>query len=170
MLSEKAGIFVRQACFWFGISSLASPLFSQSMRLSTTTGSQGQQVSVDLYLTSPRGVEQPSTLQWETAIPIAQLSLVDENLPLGPVAQAAGKVVSCRVKTRTATVQTSICILYGGREPIRDGVVAILKLRIAPDALPGPARIRIDQGLAVLKDLERIPMKPSETIVKIGRK
>jgi len=48
--------------------------------------------------------------------------------------------------------------------------VAVLRLKIAPDAGPGPARIRIDQGLAVLKDLNRVPMNPAETVVKIRRK
>ena len=145
-------------------------LFGQSLRLSSAAAAPAEQVSVNVYLNSPRGREQPSALQWETTLPIAQLSLVGENPPPGAAAEAAGKSVSCQVKTKTAATETSICILYGGREPIRNGVVAVLRLKIAPDAGPGPARVRIDQGLAVLKDLKKIPMNPAETVVKIRRK
>jgi len=159
--------------FWFVWAFLAFPslaLFGQSLRLSPEAGSPGEQVSVNLYLTSPHGQEQPSTLQWEISIPMAQLGLLDESPAPGPTAQAVGKSVSCRVKTTTATTQTSICILYGGREPIHDGVVAVLRLKIAPDARLGSARVRIDQGLAVLKDLTKIAIKPTDGVGKLRQK
>src|SRR6266436_5902083 len=144
-----------RACLWLASSCLAFPplaLFGQSLHLSPTRASPGMQVSINVSLTSPGGKEPPSALQWETTIPIALMGFVDENLSPGPEAQAAGKSVSCRVRSKTATTQTSTCILYGGREPIRNGLVAVLRLKISPDASPGSARIRIDQAIAVLKD------------------
>ena len=124
---------------------------------------------MSISLRSPRGQEQPSTLQWDLTIP-AQLSLIDDKLQLGPEAKAASKSVTCRVKTKTDTAQTSICLVFGGREPVHDGVLAVLRLKISLDAKPGPAQIRIDEAVAVLKDLKRIPMGPVETVVRIREK
>jgi hypothetical protein len=145
-------------------------LFAQSLRLSFASGAPAEQVSVHLYLTSPHGQEPPSTLQWEVAFPIAQLTLVDQNPSLGPSAQAAGKSVSCRVRNTTATSQTSVCILFGGREPIHDGEIAVFNFKVAADARPGVARVRIHQGLAVRKDLQKTSMEPVEALVRIRRK
>ena len=119
---------------------------------------------------SPPGKE-PSALQWETTIPSAQLSFLDESMAAGPAAQTAGKSVNCAVKTtKTADSQTSLCILYGGREPVHDGVVAVLRLKILREATPGIALVRVDQALAVSKDLKRFPLDPKETAVKIRPK
>jgi hypothetical protein len=152
----------------FAVPSLA--LFAQSLRLSFASGAPAEQVSVQLYLTSPHGQEPPSTLQWEIAVPIPQLTLVDQNPSLGPSAQAAGKSVSCRVRNTTATSQTSVCILFGGREPIHDGAIVVFNFKVAADARPGVARVRIDHGLAVRKDLQKTAMAPVEALVRIRRK
>ena len=141
-------------------------LFAQTLKLAPAAGSPGQQVSVNISLTSPRGQEPPSTLQWDLTIPAGQLALVDDNPQPGPEAKAAGKSITCRAKTR----ETYTCLVYGGREPIHDGVIAILQLRIAPEAKPGSARIRTDQALAVTKDLKRTPMPAAESVVTIRRK
>src|SRR6185369_4038188 len=99
--------------------------------------------------------QRPSILQWETTIPTAQLSFLEESVAPGPVAQATGKVVSCSVKAKTANHQTSACILYGGLEPILDGVVAVLRLKILQEATPKTASVHVDSALAVSKDLKR---------------
>ncbi len=109
-------------------------------------------------------------MQWELTIPTNQLAPADNNPQPGPQAKAAGKSVACQVKTKTGDAQTYTCLVYGGREPIRDGVVAILRLKIAADARPGSARIRIDQALAVSKDLKRTPVPPAEGVVTIRPK
>jgi hypothetical protein len=85
-------------------------------------------------------------------------------------ARTAGKTLSCREKSRSAERVTYTCLMFGGREPIPDGVIAVLRLKIAPTAPPRPVRIRIDQAIAVLKDATRIEIKPAETLVRIGRK
>ncbi|MGA1994466.1 MAG: hypothetical protein ABSH45_01695 [Bryobacteraceae bacterium] len=124
-------------------------------------------MAVEISLQSPVGKE-PSALQWEAAIPRPQLSFLDQIASAGQAAQAAGKSVSCAVKTKTSAVHTAVCILYGGREAIHNGVVAVLRLRVAPDAQPGPSRITIDHGLAVYKDLRQVSLDAAETIVKVN--
>ena len=141
-------------------------LFGQALHLSSATASPGERVTIEISFKSPRGTE-PSALQWETTIPSAQLAFLDDSMTAGPAAQAAGKSVNCAVKTKTGEAHTSVCILYGGQDSIHDGVVAILRLKIPPDARPGTARIRVDQGLAVSKDLKRYPLDPAESVVKV---
>jgi hypothetical protein len=129
-----------------------------------------QQVSIDLTLISRPGQELPSTLQWEITTSTDQLTLIAEKPIPGPAAQTAGKSVSCRVTSKSGSTETSACMLYGGREPIPNGVVAVMRLSVAPDAQPGRSRIRLDKGLAVMKDLKKIPLKTAETVVTIRRK
>lgn len=141
-------------------------LLGQTLHLSSAAASPGEHVSVELSFKSPRG-EEPSALQWETTLPPALLNFLDESLPPGPTAKAAGKAVNCAVKTKTAEVHTMSCILYGGQEPIQDGVIAVLRLAIPLGARPGVARIRVDQGLAVSKNLKKTPLDAVESVVTI---
>ena len=126
-------------------------------------------MTIETSFQSPSGKE-PSALQWEATIPATQLDFVDQNLGPGPAAQAAGKSVSCAQKTPSNEARTSVCILYGGQESIHDGVVALLRLNISREAKPGTARIRVDHGLAVSKDLKKVLLDPVETVVKIRAK
>jgi hypothetical protein len=152
----------------------AAALFSQpaswgqALQLSPASASPGERVAIQLSLKSPGGQE-PSALQWDATVELARLSPFEENAP-GPAAQAAGKSLGCALKTKTPKDYTSVCILYGGTNPVRNGVIAILYLQIAPDAQPGSCRIRIDHGLAVLKDLKRVPLDPVETVLTVREK
>jgi hypothetical protein len=141
----------------------------QSLGLSSAAASQGGRVAIELSLKSPAGKE-PAALQWETSVPTAKLSLMDENLLVGPAAQEADKSLSCSVTKKTVEAYTSVCILAGGQKPIQNGVVALLRLRILPKATPGTARIRVVGGTAVSSNLKSIPIAPTETMVVIRAK
>ena len=125
---------------------------------------------MNIVLAVARGREQPSTLQWELTIPVDQLSLIDNNPEAGPEAKTAGKSVACSVQKKSDASQTSVCLVYGGREAIHDGVIATLHLKIADEAKPGSARILIDQAFAVTKDLKRTPMPAAGGAVTIRKK
>jgi len=157
-------------CLWMASTWLAlwpAGLSAQSLRLSSPPVHAGREVSLNLSLTSPRGKEPPSALQWDIKVPARVIEMPAEN---PAEARAAGKTLSCREKSRTADTLTYTCLMFGGREPIADGVVAVLRLKIASAAASKPARIRIDQAIAVLKDATRIEMKPVETLLRISRK
>ena len=157
---------------------LISPFFlfapraalGQTLHLSSPSGYSGEHVVIEISIKSPGAKEPPSTLQWEATISSAQLNFLDEGALTGPAAQSAGKSVSCALKTKTDEAQTSICILYGGQEPIRDGVIALLQLAISPGAKSGDARVRLDHGLAVSKNLTKVELPPAETHVRIRAK
>jgi hypothetical protein len=145
-----------------------APAFAQSLKLSRPSGRPGEPVVIEFSLKSPAGRE-PSALQWQIIIPSDQLTPLEEDI-LGAAARAAGKTMSCAVKEKTTAGYTSVCLLYGGQERIRNGVVAILRLRLSPDAKPGSLRIRVVEPVAVLPDAKRIPMDPVETVVTIHPK
>jgi hypothetical protein len=146
------------------------PIFGQSLRLSSATATQGERITLAISLRSPHGQE-PTALQWEASIPADQLSFVDEQLPLGPAAQAAGKFVACAVKllrAATGDTYTSKCILAGGLEPVQDGQVAVLRLQVSPKA-SGSVEIAV-KGMAVFKDLKQVPLNTINTVVVVHAK
>jgi len=143
-------------------------LFGQSLRLSSASASRGDQVAIELSLESPAGKESLA-LQWDTKVPIAQVSLLNDKILVGPTAQEVGKSLNCAVKEKTAETYTSRCILAGGHSPISNGAIAILRLEISRNARIGSARIRVEQGIAVSKDLKQVPLDAVETVVAIRR-
>jgi hypothetical protein len=141
---------------------------AQSLQLSHPTGRPGEPVAIEFSLKSPAGRE-PSALQWERIVPTDPLTPLEEDI-LGSAARTAGKTLSCAVKEKSAGSYTSVCLMYGGQERIRNGVVAILRLRLSPEAKPGTFRVRIVEPVAVLPDAKRIPMAPVETVVTVRLK
>ena len=153
------------ACHSLGCShSPADPV----LRLSTASAARGEQVAIEVSLESPAGKE-PLGVQWETKLPSAQVGLVDDKVLIGSAAQQAGKALSCVLKQKNAADYILRCILVGGQQPIPNGTLALLRLRISPKAQTGPARIRLEQGLAVSKDLKNLPLGPVETTVRIQK-
>src|SRR2546425_3124994 len=89
-----AQVFSKSLNIWYFWLTCHCVMFSQaagqSLRLSSAAGSPGGRVAIELSLESPAGKE-PAALQWETSVPAAKLSLMDENPLAGPAAQKAGK-------------------------------------------------------------------------------
>lgn len=148
-------------------------LFAQTLQLSSAPASvaPGDRFTIDVSLSSPDGAD-VSALQWDITAPPTLLRFLPQEATTGAAVHAAGKSVNCAPKASgdSASGSTSICMLYGGRESIPNGVVARLVFHVSPDAAPGPARIRVSQGLAVSKDLKRIPLKDAEIDVRIQPK
>jgi hypothetical protein len=142
-------------------------LSAQTLQLSAAAASRGANVEIKISLKSPPG-KGPAAVQWEAIIPAAQLSLSD--VAIGPAAREAGKSVSCAVKGRTESTLTSVCILAGGRQELPSGPIALLRLRVSPQASLGAARIRVERAIAVSKDATEVPMKPVETVVSVRAK
>ena len=148
---------------------LATPfVYAQNLRLTPTEGAPGDNVNIAISLKSPKGQE-PSTLQWEITIPLDKVGPLQET-STAAAAQAEGKSLICSVKSKTTEVYTTVCILAGGQQPIRNGAVAIFHLTLSPNAPPGQFRIRLDEAIAVYKDLRRKAMEPTETTVTVRKK
>ena len=144
-------------------------LLAQTLNMPPVTAKPGEQVAIEISFKSPPAQE-ISALQWDTSIPSSQLRFQEEGTSLGPRARADGKSISCAPKNETTPdTKTSACILYGGQQPIGDGVIAILRLGVLPDTAAGTVKVRLENGLAVSKDLKRFPIGPVETVIRVRK-
>ena len=170
---SRAGMrtgFSRLFCFLSLFAAFpASALFAQTLELSSAAASRGTRVVIEISLKSPQGKE-PAALQWESTIPTAELSLIDNEIAVGPAAKEAGKSVTCAVKGKTDKTLTSVCILAGGGRQIQNGVIALLMLKVPQEAPIGPARIQVARAIAVSRDVTEVPIRPIETVVSIRGK
>jgi hypothetical protein len=142
-------------------------LFAQSLQLSAPLAAPGEWVAIEIALKSPPGKD-ILALQWEVEIPTRQLDLANERAMRAVIAaQDAGKSVTCAVPKETPDARTLRCILAGGQKPIPDGKVTSLSLKILENAQPGPIRVRLQNAMAVGRDLERVTFAPLETTVTV---
>jgi hypothetical protein len=168
--SKSPNIWHRLGLVWLACQFWVTPqaALAQSLSLSHATASRGDQVAVELSLKSPPGKE-PLALQWNTRIPVAQVSLLNDKILLGSTAKEAGKSLNCAVKEKTAKTYTASCILSGGTTPIPNGAIATLKLRISVNAEAGAAHVWVDRVTAASKDLKQVPLPAVEAVVTIRR-
>jgi len=145
------------------------PAFGQVFELSLPRTAPGRDVVVELSITSPSGRE-PSALQWEISFPTVQIRLIKGSPQLGPVAQAADKLITCAPRAKTSETQTMVCLVLGGQKSIASGVVAKFSFEIQKPAPSETARVRIDRGLAVSADLKRADIPSVEAEVALGGK
>jgi hypothetical protein len=129
---------------------------------------RNEAVDVGLSFQTPAGRE-ISALQWESIVSSVLFDFRDVIATISPDAQNAGKSINCAIKSvQTNGLKTVGCIVYGGQQPIPNGVVARIHLRVLPESTPGIARMRIENGLAVTKELQRFTIAPSEGGIRIG--
>jgi len=81
-------------------------------------------------------------------IPLAPATLLDDRLLAGFAAREAGKSLYCAVRARIGETHIVRCVLAGARQPIPNGAIALLKLKIATHAPVGSTRVRVERGLA----------------------
>jgi hypothetical protein len=145
-------------------------LYAQSLQLSAPTAAPGEWVAIEIALKSPPGKD-ILALQWEVEIPAKQLDLANERTMRAVITvQEAGKSVTCAVPKETRDARTLRCILAGGQKPIPDGKVTLLSLKILENAPPGPIRVRLQNAMALGRDMERVPVEPVETMVTVQRR
>jgi len=156
-----------RSALWLFVTSLLLPeprAAGQTLRLSLGAGPPDGPATIEISLRSPAGKE-PSSLQWVATIPTAQLDFANPIASSGPAAEVAGKSVACAVKDKDGAARTSLCVLSGGEQPIHDGVIAVLRLKIDRHSRRGSYRIRIDHGISVSKDLTQTTLSVAETLV-----
>jgi len=156
--------FFRSFC-WGLIALEPLVLPAQSLQVSSAKAPRGERVTLEISLNSPPGHE-PLGLQWEITFPVKQLTLADGVSP-GPAAEAAGKSLRCAAKPEAGGIGGSRCLLIGGGQPIAGGVIARLQFRVLAAARKGAARVRVDQAIAVSKDMQQSPLAAAEATVTI---
>ncbi len=151
-----------------GLIVCALPLFGQSLQMADAAGGPGQQVSMNISLTSPSGKE-PAALQWENIFDARRLSLEGTAPLIGYAAHAAGKTIACAGKSDPSSgMYTYRCILAGGTRNIGNGPVAMLSFRISPQA-EGKIRVGLEHAMAVSADAQKTDIRDTEAFVTVRR-
>jgi hypothetical protein len=168
-LGMRPSLLFVSGVLWLAACSEAR-LLAQSLQLSAATAAPGEWVAIEIALKSTPGKD-ILALQWEVEIPARQLDLANERAMRAVIAvQDAGKSLACAVPKETPAARTLRCILAGGQKPIPDGKVALLSLKILENAQPGPIRIRLQNAVAVSRDLEHVRFEPVETTVTVQQR
>ena len=151
---------------WLAVCSGAR-LSGQSLQLSAPKAAPGEWITIEISLKSPPGKE-ILALQWEAEIPARKLDLEPARIMRAVLAvRDDGKSITCAVIQESRDARTVRCILAGGQRTIRDGIVALFSLKILENVQPGTARVRLQNAVAVSRNLERVPLETSETTVTV---
>lgn len=140
----------------------AWPAFGQELRVSSVSASPGEKIAVDISLDSAAG-EAPATLKWAAVFPAELLEAESSGPSAGGAAKESGKSLTC---TRPQ-VYSYVCILAGGRKPIANGPIAVLRFQVRADAHSGTSAVRIEQVEAVTKGLKTLKLSGVEGHVVI---
>jgi hypothetical protein len=108
----------------------------------------------------------PVGLQWEFSIPPA-IAVDKADITIGRAGEAAKKSLTCAGKAGAERIMRFACILAGGKDPIGNGAVAVVKYRAQRDVGGAPIRVSIEKVLGVSADLKRIPMESTFGIIRI---
>jgi len=161
---SQGGGFIRFVFLLAAFSPAA--LFGQSLELSSASALPGDRVTVKISVKSPPDKE-PVALQWTTVISTGASGLEVDDLSAGPAAKSAGKMMSCTEPESDGGTHPIVCIMAGGLGPIEDGVVALLRFRVSPEAKAGATPLRIEDGLAISAGRQRISLPKVETSVAV---
>jgi hypothetical protein len=138
-----------------------SPLLAQSFQIVPSTAPHGRAGSLLITLTSPAGKE-PVALQWKIALG-SEVAAEPTNIVAGDAAIRAGKSATCKpVQDNLAF----ICILAGGKKPIANGTIFLVKYKIKPKTKPHTLAVRISDGIAVLQ-LQKVDIPPAEGTITV---
>lgn len=145
-------------------------LFAQALRLGTATAAPGEWTVMEIGWTySPS--HKMLSLQWEVLIPVARLELEGERmLRLSLAGRDAGKSLDCAVGKGGEETRVVRCVVSGGSQPIPDGTLALVSLKVREKAEPGPVRIRLDHVVAVGDNLNGVILDPSEGVLIVRAK
>ena len=146
-----------------------SPLPAQNFQIVPSTAPRGGGGSLLITFASPKGKE-PMALQWKVALG-TEVTAAQEDLIAGDAAIEAGKTLTCSAaKTPGQAGPTYMCILAGGRKPIANGTVFVIKYTIKPGAKPSTEVVLVSDGIAVSQEpapLQKTPLAPVEGTITI---
>jgi hypothetical protein len=132
------------------------PLLAQNFQIVPSIAVRGGSGTLLVTFASPAGKE-PIALQWKIALG-TQVTAPREDFIAGDAALDAGKTLTCG-PAATPREGGSIynCILAGGKKPIPNGTIFLVKYKVGPGAKPGAGLVRVSDGIAVPQ--EAIPVQ-----------
>ena len=149
--------------------SSVSPLRGQAIRMAASPAAAGGDTRVVVWLdAAPAKIA--LGMQVEIELPVRVLE-IDGPADTGEAAKTAGKTATCNGQWKKAPQSYMIkCIVAGGRNPMDNGPVLVVKGKINPAAKPGNYSIKTDHALAVDAAFRSIPMKATSGTLTVTRK
>ena len=114
----------------------------------------------------PRAEKAITALQWDLVFRQG-LRIVPDGVVCGSAAESAGKSLACGRKPSDGGNQRLTCILAGGVQPLREGVIAIIRLEAAGDARKGKTAVDLEKVQGVSPALDSVPMEGTTAPVTI---
>ena len=108
-------------------------------------------------------------LQWDFSVPPA-IAITPADISVSKEAEAAGKFLTCSARAARTPKPRRIrytCILVGGRKPIADGPVAVVKYRAQWDVKDAPVGVGIESVLGVSADQKRVSIPSVEATINV---
>ncbi len=146
-----------------------SPLFAQTFQIVPSVAPRGATGSLLITFAAPAGKE-PVALQWKIAFG-SGVTAATGDLAAGDAAGSAGKVLAC-APAKGGGPEGAIynCILSGGKKPIPNGTILLVKYGVKPQAAPHAVAVRVSDGMAVSDEanqLRKMPLAPAEGTITI---
>jgi len=144
-------------------------LYGQTLHVQSEPAADGHAGTVVIRLDSPAGKE-PLALQWDLEFAATALHMELTNPAAGDAAKTAGKSVACSLIARERIDRFRYrCILAGGVSTIASGPIVTIPYSAEQNAKPGRYPLRLKNGLAVGKNLEKDRVKDSGVEITLNK-
>jgi hypothetical protein len=145
----------------------SATLWAQSVQMPPSKATEGGFGALLIALKSPAGKETVA-LQWKLAVP-AEVIIEPDDILAGSAAESAEKAITCAVTEKNAASGSRYsCVLAGGRKPLQDGPVAVIRYKIRDKARTGVVTVRMENILGVSANLKKIELANVEGTITIG--
>jgi hypothetical protein len=141
---------------------IATAASAQTLTIRPVQTSPGAEFQVEISIASPPG-KAPAILKWETIFPAQLVDLVSNGAETGRAAKDSGKSIACNQQKPYSYT----CIVFGGKSPFADGVIATIRFKVHADAPPGKTAIRVQKIDAATVDAKPFTLDDAEGPLEI---
>jgi hypothetical protein len=147
---------------------------AQTLSVPSVTGEAGKDVDVEIVFQNPANGDvtaaaRPATIEWLVSYPAQDLIISGTGPSIAAAARAAGKFLSCQGTWKKAPSTYSYrCILTGGIDPVPDGTLATIRLKVRPNAKGGNRSVELDQIVAANSAAKKIKLNKANGAVVIS--
>ena len=135
--------------------------YAQVLSVSAASGAPGDTISIEVSLNCPLR-QAPAALKWNLIFP-AQLFEIESGPVIGAAVKASGKSLSCT----SAREYSYSCIVFGGRQRIQSGSMAVFHFKIKAGSREGSFSLPIEGVDAVTAQVTRLKVTTHDGHVEI---
>ncbi len=137
----------------------------QVLHVSSVASAPGERVRIEIWLDSAAATA-PSALKWEVVFPAQLLELEGDGPEIGGAAMESGKSLSCSGRKPYSYA----CTLFGGQNPVANGLIAIFHFKLRTTAGAGTSAVRIEKAKAITADSKELTLSSAEGTVTIRQR